>query len=73
MAIESYTTQLERVQLAIAKIEGGAQSYTTASGRQLSRGDLAELYEREQWLRAQVARETGGSSGGIRVRGVTPV
>lgn len=65
-----YTTQLESVQLAIAAIEGGAQSYSIA-GRSLSRGDLATLYKREQWLRAQVARAANG--GGVRVRLVTPV
>lgn len=69
MAVESYTTQLERVQSAIAAIEGGAQSYDI-NGRSMQRGDLKTLYEREKWLRTQVDRE---SNGGIRVRGVTPV
>jgi hypothetical protein len=38
----------------------------------MSRGDLATLYQREQWLRAQVEREAS-YGGKIRVRGVTPV
>jgi hypothetical protein len=71
MTVTSYSTQLENVQTAIAAIEGGAQSYSIA-GRSMSRGDLATLYQREQWLRAQVEREAS-YGGKIRVRGVTPV
>ena len=64
---ESYSTQLERVQLAIAKIEGGAQSYAI-DGVSYTRAELATLYKRERELRALVARE---SRGGIRLqRGV---
>lgn len=70
MPTTGYQTQLESVQAAIAAIEGGAQSYSIA-GRSLTRGDLATLYKREQWLRAQVAR--AGRGGGIRVRLGTPV
>jgi hypothetical protein len=67
MAVESYTTQLERVQATIAKIEGGAQSYSV-EGNSFTRADLPVLYTRERELRALVARE---SSGGIRLqRGV---
>lgn len=69
MAIESYETQLERVQTAIARIEEGAQTYQI-NGRSLSRADLGDLYAKEKWLRRQVER---ASRGGIRVRGVTPV
>lgn len=69
MAVEDYATQLERVQSAIAAIEGGAQSYSIA-GRSLSRADLRTLYEREAWLRKMVDRV---SRGGIRVRLGTPV
>ena len=68
MAIETYQVQLERVQAAIAAIEGGAQSYQIR-GRALTRGDLRTLYDRETWLRAQVDRETRG---GIRGRLGTP-
>lgn len=68
MAVESYTTQLERVQTAIAKIEGGAQSYSL-EGNSFTRADLSSLYTRERELRALVARESSG--GGIRLqRGV---
>lgn len=66
---ESYETQLERVQLAIAAIEGRAQSYSIA-GRSLSRADLATLYARETRLLALIARAARG--GGIRVRLGTP-
>lgn len=69
MAVESYTVQLERVQAAIAAIEGGAQSYSIGS-RSLTRANLSELYEREERLLGKVARETRG--GGIRVRLATP-
>jgi hypothetical protein len=69
VAVEDYATQLERVQSAIAAIEGGAQSYSIA-GRSLSRADLRTLYEREAWLRKMVDRV---SRGGIRIRLGTPV
>lgn len=69
MTTESYQTQLERVQTAIAAIEGGAQSYSIA-GRSLSRADLQTLYDREKWLRKMADRAT---SGGIRLRGATPL
>ena len=66
----TYSEQLESVQNAIANIEAGAQAYSIA-GRSLSKADLSTLYNREKWLRQQVAREASG--GGIRVRGVVPV
>lgn len=66
---ESYETQLERVQLAIAAIESGAQSYSIA-GRSLSRADLETLYAREARLLALIGRVARG--GGIRVRLGTP-
>ena len=69
MTVESYTTQLERVQDAIAAIESGAQEYWVA-GRKLMRADLATLYAKEKWLRQMVERE---SRGGIRVRGMRKV
>ena len=56
MPIKSYTTQLEEVQLAIAKIEGSAQSYSIGN-RSLTRAKLADLYTREKWLRTMAARE----------------
>jgi hypothetical protein len=67
---KTYLEQLESVQNAIATIEAGGQAYTI-SGRALTRGDLATLYNREKWLRSQVEREASG--GGIRARGVIPV
>ena len=66
----TYAEQLESVQAAIAKIESGAQAYS-GSGKSLSRADLGTLYQREQWLRGKVARESRGS-GGIRVRFTEP-
>lgn len=69
MTIKTYAEQLEDVQIAIAVIEGGAQS-VSLNGRTVSHADLGTLYTREQWLRKMAARETRG---GIRVRGVTPV
>jgi len=65
----TYAEQLESVQTAIAKIESGGQAYSIA-GRQLTRGDLVALYDREKYLRKMVSRETRG--GGIRVRHCEP-
>lgn len=73
MATETYQTQLERVQTAIAAIENGTQAYslTTELGtRAYTFADLATLYAREKELRIKAARE---ARGGIRSRGVTPV
>jgi len=75
MALQTTTEQLERVQTAIAKIEGGAQSYTVQGadgGVTYSRADLDTLYKREQWLLAQLNRETASSSG-MRVRLMRPI
>lgn len=69
MAIESYSTQLERVQETIAAIEQRGQSYGMQDGRSLTRADLATLYARERELRRLVAKETRG---GARVRQVAP-
>ena len=63
--VATYAEQLESVQSAIAAIEARGQAYTI-DGRSLTRADLATLYEREQWLRGQAAREARG--GGMRVR-----
>lgn len=57
--MESLETQLERVQMAIAAIESGAQSYQIAN-RKVTRGDLATLYAREKSLKAEIARTSGG-------------
>lgn len=69
MATETYQVQLERVQGAIAAIESGAQSYSVA-GRSFTKADLKTLYERETWLRGQVAKE---SRGGIRIMRAVPL
>lgn len=68
MAIESYQTQLERVQQTIADIETRGQSWSV-DDRAQTRADLPALYRRETWLRKMVERE---SIGGIRVTGITP-
>lgn len=57
--MESLETQLERVQMAIAAIESGAQSYQIAN-RKVTKGDLATLYSREKSLKAEIARASGG-------------
>ena len=57
--MESLETQLERVQMAIAAIESGAQSYQIAN-RKVTKGDLATLYDREKSLKAEIARASGG-------------
>ena len=57
--MESLETQLERVQMAIAAIESGAQSYQIAN-RKVTKGDLATLCAREKSLKAEIARASGG-------------
>lgn len=69
MTVESYTTQLERVQTAIAAVEERGSS-VSAEGITLTRADLKTLYAREERLRVLAGREARG--GGIQVRGVTP-
>ena len=70
MAVKTYAQQLEEVQAAIEAIEKRGQSYTIGD-RQLTRGNLRELYEREQKLRALAAREADG--GGVRFKYGTPL
>ena len=72
MAVESYATQLERVQAAIAAVEANGQAYEIGSDgvtRRRQRADLAVLYAREERLRGLAARETNG---GGRVRQTVP-
>ena len=69
MATESYQTQLERVQAAIAAIEERGQ-VVDANGRRLARGDLPELYRRESRLRSLAAR---AARGGARMRQGVPL
>ena len=61
---ESTTVQLDRVQSAIAAIEGGAQSFTVL-GRLYERGDLSALYAREEQLLKRIEQ---ASRGGSRMR-----
>jgi len=72
MAIKTYTEQLESVQAAIAAIETGAQ-WVEVAGRKYVKGDIAALYAREERLYPLAKREAAGGTGGIRVRGITPV
>lgn len=58
---ETTTVQLERVQAAIAAIEGGAQSFSVL-GRVYQRGNLKDLYDRERELQARLEREARGGS-----------
>lgn len=67
---ESYATQLERVEKAIAAIEERGVSHS-AEGRSMTRADLATLYDERKYLRKMVARAATG--GGITIRGGTPV
>jgi hypothetical protein len=69
VATETYQTQLERVQAAIAAIETRGQTIGEG-GRHLQRGDLEALYKREKYLRQMAARETRG---GIRMRQGVPL
>lgn len=61
---EATSVQLDRVQQAIAAIEGGAQAFTVL-GRTYQRGDLKTLYEREEQLLRRLSQE---SRGGSRIR-----
>jgi hypothetical protein len=66
---ESYSVQLDRVQAAIGAIESGNQSYTIQN-RTFTKADLGLLYNRERFLRGQVAKQ---AAGGIRVQRVVPL
>ncbi len=66
---EATSVQLDRVQAAIAAIEGGAQAFTVL-GRTYQRGDLDVLYRREQDLLRRLDQE---SRGGMRMRLGRPI
>lgn len=51
--------QLRRVQLAISRIEEGAQEYIIGN-RRLTRADLKTLYQRETELQNKLADIRGG-------------
>ena len=55
---ETLSAQLDRVQTAIAAIEGGAQSYSF-EGVTFTRADLATLYKREATLLSNIDRAAG--------------
>lgn len=60
MDISELKKKLRSVQLAISKIEEGAQEYTIGN-RRLTRADLKTLYDRETALQNQIAdAESGG-------------
>ena len=46
--------QLEQINIAINKIEGGCQEYTI-NGRRYVRPDLSKLYSQRQALQSQIA------------------
>lgn len=56
--VETLETQLERVQAAIAAIEGGAQEYQI-DNRRLTRASLSTLYARESSLKNAIAARDG--------------
>ena len=56
---ETIKQQLRRVQMAIARIEDGAQEYTIGN-RHLTRADLKTLYDRENALQNKLADIRGG-------------
>ncbi|MGL5514819.1 MAG: hypothetical protein ACRDBM_16515 [Sporomusa sp.] len=60
--IEQLRRQLEQINLAIAKIEKGAQEYRL-NGRSLRRGDLATLYKERRQLQTELANYE--NSGGM--------
>lgn len=68
MAVKTYAQQLEEVQAAIAKIEGGEQRWQQGD-RSAQLAELETLYKRETWLRRMVNRS---DRGGIRVRRARP-
>lgn len=56
---EDLNVQLARVQATIAAIESGNQS-STVLGRTFTKADLATLYERERYLKREIARQARG-------------
>ena len=67
--IKTYEEQLEEVQQAISDILLNAQE-AWYNGQRVRKANLATLQQRERYLMAKVHRR---KSGGIRVRGGTPV
>ena len=67
--IKSYETELIEVQAAISDVLTYAQE-AHYNGQRVTKADLKALHQRERWLIGRVKRQR---SGGIRVRGGTPV
>jgi hypothetical protein len=58
--MKTYLEQLEAIQSVIENIEANNQSYSI-DGMSMNRANLADLYKRESYLRAMVAREENGN------------
>jgi hypothetical protein len=52
-------TQLDDVDSAISAIENGAQSYTLAEGRTVTKANLKTLYEERKRLDGIISRQSG--------------
>lgn len=59
--MDTLQQQLERVQAAIAAIESGAQEYDIDS-QNVTKANLKTLYEREIFLKQQIAYENIGTT-----------
>lgn len=60
--IDEMKEELEQLNMAIAKIEGGAQAYTIGN-RSLTRGSLSVLYSERRKLRQEIAMLDAGTGG----------
>ena len=60
--IDQLRAQLEQINLAIGKIEGGAQEYKIGS-RTIRRGELATLYKERRQLQTELSHYE--NNGGI--------
>ena len=69
LKIRTYTEELIEVQQAITDVLTGAQE-AEYNNQRVEKADLKALNQRERWLRARVNRQR---TGGIRVRGGTPM
>jgi hypothetical protein len=61
--IEQLRSQLEQINLAISKIEVGAQEYKIGGSRSVRRGELATLYKERRQLQTELANYE--NSGGM--------
>lgn len=66
--VMTYEEQLEKVQLAILKIEEGNQTYSVGN-RSFTKADLQTLYDRERYLMRAIERR---ESGGLQVQVILP-